>query len=177
MSSKFKSSIEPEPEVTQDEMDKYGHFEAFEVTNKQSGFRYRFVNVNERNLAAKRRQGYEVVQSTDKEKIAMTDSTPLKAGASIDTTRRFNDVVLMRIPEAKFARLQAIHAAIQERRTLTAVEQRFKSEVGPLGFKEVGRGRYSESMTEEQFDSSAQAGGRRLADEEPDDSDPFGTGT
>lgn len=154
--AKFKSSVEAssEPEVTVDEMDKYGHFEAFEVENKKAGFKYRFVNMNERNLAAKRRQGYEVVKDVDPEKIAMTDSTPLKAGSSIDTTRRFNDVVLMRIPIDKFKKLQAIHAAIAERRTLTAIEQQFKAEVGPTAYKEPGRGRYSESMTEAEFDAS-----------------------
>jgi hypothetical protein len=152
-----------EPEVTVDEMDKYGHFDAFEITGKKAGFKYRFVNMNERNLASKRRQGYEVVKDNDPEKIAMTDSTPLKAGSSIDTTRRFNDVVLMRIPEDKFKKIQAVHAAIQERRTLTAIEQQFRTEVGPTAFKEPGRGRYSESMTEAEFD--ALGGGTPVGDD------------
>jgi hypothetical protein len=161
----FKSSIEgQEPEVTVDEMDKYGHFDAFEVQNKKKGFRYRFVNVNERNIAAKRRQGYEIVQSRDPEKIAMADNTPLKAGSSIDTTRRFNDVVLMRIPEEKFKRLQTVHANIQKRRTLTSIEQQFKAEVGPTAYREPGRGRYAESMTEDEFDASG--GGTPVGDEE-----------
>jgi hypothetical protein len=163
--AEFKSSVEPEePEVTLDEMDQYGQFDAFEVTNKKAGFRYRFVNMNERNLATKRRQGYEVVKDRDPEKIALTDNTPLKAGSSIDTTRRFNDVVLMRIPDEKFKKLQAVHTAIQKRRTLAAVEQQFKSEVGPVGFKEPGRGRYSESMTEAEFDAAG--GGTPVGDEE-----------
>lgn|SRR5262245_23759960 len=160
----FKSSIQEEPEVTVDEMDKYGHFDAFEIQNKQKGFKYRFVNMNERNLAAKRRQGYEVVKDKDPEKVAMADNTPLKTGSSIDTTRRFNDVVLMRIPDEKFKKLQAIHAAIQKRRTLTAIEQQFKSEVGPTAYKEPGRGRYSESMTEAEFDAAG--GGTPVGDEE-----------
>lgn len=160
--AEFKSSMEPE--VTVDEMDKYGQFDAFEISDKKPGFKYRFVNMNERNLAAKRRQGYEIVKDNDPEKIAMTDATPLKAGSSIDTTRRFNDVVLMRIPEDKFKKIQAVHAAIQDRRTLTAVEQQFKSEVGPTAYKEPGRGRYSESMTEAEFDASG--GGTSVGDEE-----------
>jgi hypothetical protein len=160
--AEFKSSVEPE--VTVDEMDKYGQFDAFEVTNKKPGYKYRFVNMNERNLAAKRRQGYEIVSDHDKEKVALADNTPLKVGSSIDTTRRFNDVVLMRIPEDKFKKHQAVHAAIQERRTLTAIEQQFKSEVGPTAFKEPGRGRYSESMNEEQFDAAG--GGTPLGEEE-----------
>jgi hypothetical protein len=153
-----------EPEVTVDEMDKFGHFDAFEIRNRQPGYKYRFVNMNERNLSSKRRQGYEVVQDNDPEKLHITDSTPLKAGASIDTTRRFNDVVLMRIPNEKFEKIVATLHAVQKRHTLAAVEQQFKAEVGPTGFKEPGRGRYAESMNEEQFD--AQGGGTPMADEE-----------
>lgn len=162
--AKFKSSVAEEPEVTQDEIDKYGYFDTFEVTGKQPGYRYRFVNMNERNLAAKRRQGYEVVKDNDKEKIALTDSTPLKAGASIDTTRRFNDVVLMRIKDEDFNKIQAVTKAIRDRHTLAAVEQQFKAEVGPAGFKEPGRGRYAETMTEEEFDAAG--GGTSVGDEE-----------
>lgn len=162
--AKFKSSMNEEPEVTQDEMDKYGHFDAFEVTQKKAGFKYRFVNMNERNIATKMRQGYEIVKDNDPEQVALTDRTPLKAGSSIDTTRRFNDVVLMRIPLDKFARIQAVHANIQKRSTLAAVEQQFKSEVGPAGFKEPGRGRYAESMNEEEFDATG--GGTPVGDEE-----------
>jgi hypothetical protein len=162
--AKFKSSVTEEPEVTQDELDKHGYFDTFEVEGKKAGFRYRFVNMNERNLAAKRRQGYEVVQDRDPEKIALTDSTPLKAGASIDTTRRFNDVVLMRISEEKFQKIQAVTNAIRQRHTLAAVEQQFRAEVGPAGFKEPGRGRYAESMTEEEFDATGE--GTPVGDEE-----------
>ena len=154
--AKFKSSVHEEPEVTQDEIDRYGFFDTFEVEGKQKGFRYRFVNMNERNISAKRRQGYEVVKDNDPEQVALKDSTPLKAGASIDTTRRFNDVVLMRISQENFDKIQAVHTAIQERHTLAAVEQQFKSEVGPAGFKEPGRGRYSESMTEEEFNATGE---------------------
>ena len=153
--AKFKSSVEPE--VTQDEVDKYGFFDTFEVTGKRQGFKYRFVNMNERNIASKRRQGFEIVKEHDPEHIALTDSTPLKAGSSIDTTRRFNDVVLMRIRDEDFDKIQAVHSAIQKRHTLAAVEQQFKAEVGPAGFKEPGRGRYSESMTEDQFDATGES--------------------
>lgn len=163
--AKFKSSVSEEPEVTQDELDKYGFFDTFEVEGKKPGYKYRFVNMNERNLAAKRRQGFEVVKENDPEKIALTDSTPLKAGSSIDTTRRFNDVVLMRISEENFEKIQAITTAIRKRHTLAAVEQQFKAEVGPAAFKEPGRGRYAEGMTEEEF--NAGGGGTPVDDDEP----------
>jgi hypothetical protein len=148
----FKSSLsDSEPEVTVDELDKYGNFDAFEVKNKKPGFRYRFVNMNERNVADKMRQGYQVVGDNDQEQIAFSDNTPLKAGSSIDTTRRFNDVMLMRIPEEKFQRNQRFLQALRDRRSLATVENQFKSEVGPAAYKEPGRGRYSESMTEGEF--------------------------
>ena len=155
--AKFVSSVSEEPEVTQDEVDKYGFFDTFAVEGKQKGYKYRFVNMNERNIASKRRQGFEVVKDNDPEQVALKDNTPLKAGSSIDTTRRFNDVVLMRIKNEDFDKIQAVHSAIQKRHTLAAVEQQFKSEVGPAGFKEPGRGRYAESMTEEEFDATGES--------------------
>ena len=154
--AKFVSSVHEEPEVTQDEIDKYGFFDTFHVEGKQKGYKYRFVNMNERNVAAKRRQGFEVVQANDPEQVALKDSTPLKAGSSIDTTRRFNDVVLMRIRDEDFNKIQAVHNAVRNRHTLAAVEQQFKAEVGPSAFKEPGRGRYAESMTEEEFDATGE---------------------
>jgi hypothetical protein len=156
MAKEFVSSVtDEEPEVTVDEADKFGFFDPFEVQNKQPGYRYRFINMNERNVASKMRQGYEIVKDTDPEKMVITDSTPLKAGSSIDTTRRFNDVVLARISEAQFKKQQAIQAAVRNRRSIEGVAQTFKAEVGPTAYNEPGRGRYSESMTEAQFDAAA----------------------
>ena len=144
-----------EPEVTVDEADKFGFFDPFEIENKQPGYRYRFINMNERNVASKMRQGYEIVKDTDPEKMAMQDNTPLKAGSSIDTTRRFNDVVLARIPEALFKKQQAIQATVRNRRSIEGVANTFKAEVGPTAYNEPGRGRYSESMTDAQFDAAS----------------------
>jgi hypothetical protein len=154
--AKFQSSITPpdEPEVTVDEADKFGFFDPFEIENKRPGYRYRFINMNERNVASKMRQGYEIVKDNDPEKMAVTDNTPLKAGSSIDTTRRFNDVVLARIPEEKFKKIQAIQAKVRERRSIEGVANTFKAEVGPTAYNEPGRGRYTESMTENQFDAA-----------------------
>jgi hypothetical protein len=155
--AKFQSSMDTveEPEVTVDEADKFGFFDPFVVLNEQPGYRYRFINMNERNVASKMRQGYEIIKDTDPEKMVLQDNTPLKAGSSIDTTRRFNDVVLARIPEEKFRKIQAIQAAVRNRRSIETVANQFKAEVGPTAYNEPGRGRYSESMTESQFDAAA----------------------
>jgi len=139
-------------ELTMDELDQ-DQFKPFEVKNPKPGFRYRFLNVNERNLAAKKAIGYEIVGSDDDEQLVITESTPLKKGAQLDTTRRFSDVVLARIPEDRFQRIVRRNEALKERRSMRAVFDQLRGEA-PGAFKEEGKGSYSGSMSESQFNEA-----------------------
>jgi len=139
-------------ELLTDELDQ-DQFKPFEVKNPKPGFRYRFLNVNERNLAAKKAVGYEIVGSEAEEQLVITESTPLKKGAQLDTTRRFSDVVLARIPEDKFQKIVRRNEALKERRSISAVEAQFRGEASGA-YKEEGKGSYSGSMTESEFNES-----------------------
>jgi len=139
-------------ELLKDELDQ-DQFKPFEVKNPKPGFRYRFLNVNERNLAAKKAVGYEIVSSESEEQLVITESTPLKKGAQLDTTRRFSDVVLARIPEDKFQKIVRRNEALKERRSMAAVEAQFRGEAAGA-YKEESKGSYSGSMTESEFNES-----------------------
>ena len=146
-------------ELTLDELDQE-QFKPFEVKNPKPGYKYRFLNVNERNLAAKKSQGYEIVGDKDEEQLIITESTPIKRGAQLDTTRRFSDVVLARIPIDKHARIVRRNELLQERRSMRAVFEQFKAE-SPTAYKEEGKGSYSGQMTESQFNESHSSGGKK----------------
>lgn len=139
-------------EMTLDELDQE-QFKPFEVKNPKPGFKYRFLNVNERNLAVKRSQGYEIVGDKDEEQLVITETTPIKRGAQLDTTRRFSDVVLARIPLEKHARIVKRNELLKERRSMKAIYDQLRSE-SPGAFKEEGKGSYASQMTESQFNES-----------------------
>ncbi|PWT76640.1 MAG: hypothetical protein C5B60_03910 [Chloroflexi bacterium] len=139
-------------ELLTDELDQ-DQFKPFEVKNPKDGFRYRFLNINERNIAQKQAMGYQIVGSTDEEQLVISESTPIKRGAQLDTTRRFSDVVLARIPEEKYQRIVRRNAALQERRSMRAVFDQLRSEA-PGAYKEESKGSYSGQMTESQFNAS-----------------------
>jgi len=138
-------------ELMVDELDQ-DQFKPFEVKNPKPGYRYRFLNINERNIAAKKTIGYEIVGSTDDEQLIITESTPIKRGAQLDTTRRFSDVVLARIPEDRFQRIVRRNNLLQERRTMKAVFDQLRGEA-PGAYKEEAKGSYSGQMTESEFNS------------------------
>ena len=139
-------------ELTLDELDQE-QFKPFEVKNPKPGFKYRFLNVNERNLAQKRSQGYEIVGDKDEEQLVITETTPLKRGAQLDTTRRFSDVVLARIPLEKHERIVKRNDLLKERRSMRAIYDQLRGEA-PGAYKEEGKGSYSSQMTESQFNES-----------------------
>jgi hypothetical protein len=140
-------------ELTLDELDQE-QFKPFEVKNPKPGYKYRFLNINERNLAVKKSQGYEIVGDKDEEQLVITETTPIKRGAQLDTTRRFSDVVLARIPLERHARIVKRNELLQERRSMRAVFDQFKGEVQGRAFQEEGKGSYSGQMTESQFNES-----------------------
>jgi hypothetical protein len=139
-------------ELTLDELDQE-QFKPFEVKNPKPGYKYRFLNINERNLAVKRSQGYEIVGDKDEEQLVITETTPIKRGAQLDTTRRFSDVVLARIPLEKHARIVKRNELLQERRSMKAVYEQFRSEASGA-YKEEGKGSYSGQMNESEFNES-----------------------
>lgn len=118
--------------VDKDELEQE-QWDPFVVMNQKPGFKYRFLNKNSRNLAQKLRQGYEIVKDSDPEQMVMTDSTPLKAGEQLDTTKRFNDVVLARISDEKFEKIKARNKYQIQRREASVASQ-FRAAVGDLAF-------------------------------------------
>jgi hypothetical protein len=140
-------------ELTLDELDQE-QFKPFEVKNPKPGFKYRFLNVNERNLAQKRSQGYEIVGDKDEEQLVITETTPIKRGAQLDTTRRFSDVVLARIPVEKHERIVKRNDLLKDRRSMSAIYAQLKGEVQGRAYSEEGKGSYSSQMTESQFNES-----------------------
>lgn len=145
--------------VTVDEADKKKldpsqKYDPYNVHNKQPGFKYRMLNKNERNLERKKSDGYVLVQGDDPEKLGLNESTALKKGADVDTTRRFSDLVLARIPEEKIAEKEKQNRDLINHRT-RSVRGQFESEVGERAYEERGGGggntQYSGSMDEAQF--------------------------
>jgi hypothetical protein len=132
-----------------DELDQ-DQFKPFEVKNPKPGYKYRFLNVNERNLAQKKAIGYEIVGDKDEEQLVITETTPIKRGAQLDTTRRFSDVVLARIPLEKHARIIRRNEALKERRSMRAVFEQLRSEA-PGAYEEKSKGSYSGQMSESEF--------------------------
>ena len=139
-------------ELTLDELDQE-QFKPFEVKNPKPGYKYKFLNINERNLAVKKSMGYEIVGDKDEEQLVITESKPIKRGAQLDTTRRFSDVVLARIPLEKHARIVKRNELLKERRSMKAIYDQLRGE-SPGAFKEEGKGSYSSQMTESQFNEA-----------------------
>ena len=74
---------------------------AIQVSNAQPGFHYVWAaeyNTNKIDIVNKMRVGYEVVQGNDPEAREYQD---------VDTKRRMGDVILMRIPDERYAQIQA----------------------------------------------------------------------
>lgn len=148
--------------VTQDEADKKRldparKFDPYEVHNKQPGKRYKMLNKSERNLERRKAEGYEIVQGDDPEKLGLNESTALKKGADVDTTRRFSDLVLGRISEELVEQKAKKNRELVEHRT-RSVRNQFQGEVGDRAFEERGSGggntKYAGSMSEGEFDAT-----------------------
>lgn len=143
-------------EVMKDEADKKrqdpsGKYDPFEVKNKKPGYRYRLLNKNDRNIERKTAEGFEIVQGNDPEQLAnLGASTVLKKGEDLDTTRRFNDVVLARIPEEKYQEKVRENRKRIDRMT-ASTRGNFKEEVGSSAFEGSGGGGWAGSMSESEF--------------------------
>lgn len=135
-------------EVISDEMDREP---LFEIENKQEGFRYRLLNNNPRNIARKKRKGFEIVTSEMPERLVMSDATPIKKGEEVDGTQTFDDVILARIPLSLAERNDRKIALQQERRSLKNVAEQFRNATKGAGYDARGgdgNTRYGKAMTE-----------------------------
>ena len=140
--------------IEKDELDQQPDY--FQVQNKRPGYVYRLLNINSRNLGMKQYQGYELVKDKDPEKLIMNDSTPLKRGESLDSTQRFADTVLARIPVEKHKKIAKRNRALIERQTRMIVQD-YDRDTGKYGFNPrrdpTGHAtRYSAGVTESSFD-------------------------
>lgn len=63
-----------------------------EVTNKEDGYRYRWVNKNKDNVAKKLQEGWELIKADAPEER-------IEHGQSLTSVTEKHDVVLMRLPE------------------------------------------------------------------------------
>ena len=125
-------------EFVKDEADKKmagGEYEPLKVDNKDPNYHYRWLRKERLNMDRKTRfLGYEVVQGSP-EKGVSKDNTPLKTGASVDTTVEVGDLVLARIPKE-------LHEEYRKRNKAkidalaTGVTAGFKAAVGGRGFEE-----------------------------------------
>jgi len=137
-------------DVGADEFDKTV-YDPFIVDNKQPGMHYRLVNKNARNMAQKKREGYEVVDGDSPETLSgVTDATPMKAGEDVDSTRSVSDVVLMKVPEVVAEKKRAHNRRMIKRRE-AAVGAEVKKMAGGNAFSGAGGGGWSGSMSESQF--------------------------
>lgn len=97
-------------------------FSLHEVTNKHPGFQYAWVYAGQHGteLTMKKTYGWVVVQGDDPES---------KELMHVDTTRRLGDCILMRIPNAKYEKLQKYEEYIR----------RMKQGAGDEEVRELGR--------------------------------------
>lgn len=142
--------------VTMDEADKKKldpsrKYDPYQVHNKKPGFRYRMLNKNDRNIERRQHEGFELVQGDDPERLGLNESTPLKKGADTDSTRRFSDLILARIPEERIVEKENANRALIEHRT-RSVRNEFIDGVGDRVIEEAGGNtRYAGSMDEQEY--------------------------
>jgi hypothetical protein len=67
-----------------------------DVTNKEAGYRYRWVNKDPDNLAKKAAEGWENVPESDS---AQASEPRIEDGKSLTSVNEKRDVILQRIPE------------------------------------------------------------------------------
>lgn len=77
-----------------------GHYNELQVSRAQEGWRYRWMYAggNGQSVMRAKVDGWKIVQGEDPEARELI---------AVDTTRKLGDVVLMKIPEEKWERLQA----------------------------------------------------------------------
>lgn len=131
----------------------------FEVENPQPGFHYRMLNDNPRNLAKKRRRGYQIIDADCPEKLLFSDNTPLKKGADTDGTQRIADTILARIPDELWERNRQKVRAQQDRQSLSHAS-RLAAATGGLAFDGNAKSntRYATGMTESKANELAARG-------------------
>jgi len=94
------------------------------VQNKDPNFTYRWVNTHKQNLEMKKVRGWEVVN--DKNIKSFTSST--------DSSHTLGDVVLCKMPKAKYEKMMRDRRELGEARR-KAVKSNFRAEAENLGIK------------------------------------------
>lgn len=95
-------TAEERVEFIKDELDQT-QFDALQLLNRDPSYHYRFGRQTEMAMARNKFRGYEVVdRNTDAVRSILSDSTPMKKGADIDSAITAGDMILLRIPRHKF---------------------------------------------------------------------------
>ena len=70
-----------------------------EVSDKDPGYRYRWVNKNPDNLAKKEQEGWEPVSKLSSDKASYVDPDRIQDGKQLTSTYEKHDCILQRLPE------------------------------------------------------------------------------
>lgn len=103
-----------------------------DVTNKEPGYRYRWVSKEPSNLQKKRDEHWETVSGLTSDKVAPEESNRINDGKDISSVYEKHDVLLMRIPEETAQGRDAYYNAESERR-VAGLTSHIKKELGKDG--------------------------------------------
>lgn len=107
-----------------------------DVTGKEDGYRYRWVNKDSDNVAKKKAEGWEFVsKATDK--ASPESSNRIDDGASLTSAYEKRDVVLMKLDEETAQGRDAYFNAETERRQ-SGLTAHLKKELGKEGAETHG---------------------------------------
>lgn len=103
-----------------------------DVTGKEDGYRYRYINKTADNVAKKREEGWEIVNGLSSDRVQATDSHRINDGKQMTSVYEKHDVILARIPEEIAEGRDAYFNNETARRT-AGLTSHIKKEVGKEG--------------------------------------------
>lgn len=103
-----------------------------DVTNKEPGYRYRWVNKLADNLAKKAQEGWETISGITADGSQVTDDGKMNSGKKLTSIYEKHDVILQRMPEELAQERDAYYEDRTKKQTL-GLTSHFKSEVKKEG--------------------------------------------
>lgn len=123
-----------------------------DVTGKEDGYRYRWVNKEAGNIAKKKREQWEMVsQGTSSDNAAHVSGGKVDSSHNLTSIQETHDGVLMRIPEEIALQRDAYYNNENERR-ISGITAHIKDKIQKEGGKAHGKITVSSRMGQETHD-------------------------
>lgn len=123
-----------------------------EISNKEDGYRYRWVDKKPAKIARKKAEQWEIVSGIDGQgTTAQAGSGRINDGKSLTSVREGTDCVLMRIPE-ETAQARDRYIDGENERRIAGLTSHIKKEVGKSGANTHGSITVSSRKGEQVYD-------------------------